>query len=213
MSTIDLIILGSLYQSPKSAYELQKQIEDRHLARWVKIGSYTVYNKVIQYEKKGFVLSETKKNGNMPEKTVYTLTSSGKTKFLELMSEFSAGETRIFLDFNAVIVNMSLLDDTDFKECMDNIKNSICKTKYQIQEQMSRQKEMTLLGQMILEQQYMLLETLEKWEKIFEFSYLLLSFLFQFPGIKLVIHSFLCQQAFMVPPFHNPSVIQHHDHI
>ena len=30
MSTIDLIILGSLYQSPKSAYELQKQIEDMH---------------------------------------------------------------------------------------------------------------------------------------------------------------------------------------
>ena len=115
MSTIDLIILGSLYQSPKSAYELQKQIEDRHLARWVKIGSFTVYKKVIQYEKKGFVLSETKKNGNMPEKTVYTLTSNGKTKFRELMSEFSAGETRIFLDFNAVIVNMSLLDDTDFK--------------------------------------------------------------------------------------------------
>ena len=43
MSTIDLIILGSLYQSPKSAYELQKQIKDRHLARWVKIGSFTVY--------------------------------------------------------------------------------------------------------------------------------------------------------------------------
>ena len=57
----------------------------------------------------------------MPEKTVYTLTSSGKTKFLELMSEFSVSETRILLDFNAVIVNMSLLDDTDFKECMNNI--------------------------------------------------------------------------------------------
>ena len=54
------------------------------------------------------------------------------------------------------------------KSVMNNIKNSICKTKHQIQEQMSRQKEMTLLGQMILEQQYMLLETLEKWEKIFE---------------------------------------------
>ena len=168
MSTIDLIILGSLYQSPKSAYELQKQIEDRHLARWVKIGSYTVYKKVIQYEKKGFVFSETKKNGNMPEKTVYTLTSNGKTKFRELMSKFSLGETRIFLDFNAVIVNMSLLDDTDFNKCMNNIKDSIQNTKNQIQEQMSRHKEMTILGQMILEQQYMLLETLEKWDKIFE---------------------------------------------
>ncbi len=28
--------------------------------------------------------------------------------------------------------------------------------------------EMTILGQMILEQQYMLLETLKKWEKFFE---------------------------------------------
>ncbi|MCI9079610.1 MAG: PadR family transcriptional regulator [Lachnospiraceae bacterium] len=168
MSTIDLIILGSLYQSPKSAYELQKQIEDRHLARWVKIGSYTVYKKVIQYEKKGFVFSETKKNGNMPERTVYTLTPNGKTKFHELMSGFSAGETRIFLDFNAVIVNMPLLNDADFNECINNIKNSIYKTKNQIQEQLSKQKEMTIFGQMILEQQYMLLETLEKWEMIFE---------------------------------------------
>ena len=105
--------------------------------------------------------------GICPKKTVYTLTSNGKTKFRELMSEFSAGETRIFLDFNAVIVNMSLLDDTDFKECMNNIKNSICKTKHQIQEQMSRQKEMTLLGQMILEQQYMLLENIRKMGKDF----------------------------------------------
>ena len=168
MSTIDLIILGSLYQSPKSAYELQKQIEDRHLDRWVKIGSYTVYKKVIQYEKKGFVFSETKKNGNMPEKTVYTLTSNGKTTFHELMSRYSAGETRIFLDFNAVIVNMSLLDNTTFNECMNNIKHSIYKTKNQIQEQLSMNKEITILGQMILEQQYMLLETLEKWEMIFE---------------------------------------------
>lgn len=104
----------------------------------------------------------------MPEKTIYTLTSNGKTKFRELMSEFSAGETRIFLDFNAVIVNMSLLDNTGFNECMNNIKDSICKTKNQIQEQLSMHKEMTILGQMILEQQYMLLETLEKWEKNFE---------------------------------------------
>lgn len=168
MSTIDLIILGSLYQSPKSAYELQKQIEDRHLARWVKIGSYTVYKKVIQYEKKGFVSSEAKKNGNMPEKTVYTLTSKGKMTFNQLMLKFSSSETRIFLDFNAVIVNMALLDDITFKQCIKNIKDSIYKTKNQIQEQLLMHKDITIFGKMILEQQYMLLETLEKWEKIFE---------------------------------------------
>ena len=61
MSTIDLILLGSLYQSPKSAYDLQKHIENRNLSRWVKIGSFTVYKKVIQYEAKGYVSSKTKK--------------------------------------------------------------------------------------------------------------------------------------------------------
>ena len=47
MSTIDLILLGALCQSPKSAYDLQKLIEQRNLSRWVKIGSYTVYKKVV----------------------------------------------------------------------------------------------------------------------------------------------------------------------
>lgn len=37
MSTIDLFILGSLCQSPKSAYDLQKQIEARNLSRWIKL--------------------------------------------------------------------------------------------------------------------------------------------------------------------------------
>ena len=32
MSTIDLILLGALCQSPKSAYDLQKLIEQRNLA-------------------------------------------------------------------------------------------------------------------------------------------------------------------------------------
>ena len=58
MSAIDLILLGSLYQGKKSAYDLQKQVEARNLSRWVKIGSYTVYKKVVQYEKKGYVSSE-----------------------------------------------------------------------------------------------------------------------------------------------------------
>ena len=168
MSTIDLIILGSLYQSPKSAYDLQKQIEARNLSRWVKIGSFTVYKKVVQYEAKGYVVSETVKNGNMPEKTLYTITSEGKEVFKELMTKFSLAETRVFLDFNAVIVNMALLDESFADECMANIKNSIQNTKMQIMEQLPKHKDIPLFGQTILEQQFLLLETLEKWEQNFE---------------------------------------------
>lgn len=111
MSTIDLILLGSLCQSPKSAYDLQKQIEARNLSRWIKIGSFTVYKKVVQYKTKGYVVSETIRNGNMPEKTLYTITPRGKDTVKELMTQFSLAETRVFLDFNAVIVNLALADE------------------------------------------------------------------------------------------------------
>ncbi len=168
MSTIDLIILGSLCQSPKSAYDLQKQIETRNLSRWVKVGSFTVYKKVALYEAKGYVTGQTIKNGKMPEKTIYNITQLGKDVFTELMSKFSLSKTRVFLDFNAVIVNLSLLDNDSIMEYMTNIKNSIQTTKAQISEQLSTQKNRSLFGQTILEQQFMLLKTLEDWEKNFE---------------------------------------------
>lgn len=168
MSTIDLILLGSLCQSPKSAYDLQKQIEARHLSRWVKIGSYTVYKKVTQYETKGLVTGKIEKHGNMPEKKVYRLTSAGKQKFEELMTDFSQAETRIFLDFNAVIVNLALLSENSAAACLANIKDSIHRTRQQLCEQLPRKQEITTLGQSILEQQLMLLETLAKWEESFE---------------------------------------------
>lgn len=168
MSTIDLIILGSLCQSAKSAYDLQKQIEARNLSRWIKIGSFTVYKKVAQYEAKGYVTSEVIKSGNMPEKTIYTITPEGKKMFREQMLKFSLAETRVFLDFNAVIVNLALLDDNSAGECIANIKNSIHHTKMQISEQLPKHEDIPLFGRTILEQQYMLLETLEKWEENFE---------------------------------------------
>lgn len=168
MSTIDLILLGALCQSPKSAYDLQKLIETRNLSRWVKIGSFTVYKKVVMFEKKGYVTSETTKNGKMPEKTLYTITPSGKKAFAELMSKFSLAETRIFLDFNAVIVNLALVDDKTAAAYIANIRDSIHTTKKQITQQLSVSNERSLLGQSILEQQSMLLDTLETWEADFE---------------------------------------------
>ncbi len=168
MSTIDLIILGSLYQSPKSAYDLQKQIEARNLSRWIKIGSFTVYKKVVQYETKGYVVSETVRNGNMPEKTLYTITPKGEEIFKELMTKFSLAETRVFLDFNAVIVNLALIDENFADECIANMKASIQNTKMQITEQLPKHENIPFFGRTIMEQQFLLLETLEKWEENFE---------------------------------------------
>lgn len=54
------------------------------------------------------------------------------------------------------------------KECIRNIRNSIRHTKMQISEQLPTHKDIPLFGRTILEQQFMLLEALEKWEADFE---------------------------------------------
>ncbi len=83
MSTIDLIILGSLYQSPKKCIQsYKKQIEDRHLARWVKIGSYTVYKKLSIYEKKDLSLVKQRRMGICPKKQYIHSHQMGKQSFV-----------------------------------------------------------------------------------------------------------------------------------
>ena len=70
-----------------------------------KISTPSIYKKVIQLEQKGLISSRTKKEGNMPEKAVYSLTENGEIEFEKLMHELSKKPIHMFLDFNAVIVN------------------------------------------------------------------------------------------------------------
>ena len=105
MATIDLIVLGILKKQPLGAYDLQKLVEYRNISKWVKISTPSIYKKVIQLEKKGYIISRIEKEGKMPEKAVYSLTEKGEQQFEKLMDELSCKPVHIFLDFNAVIVN------------------------------------------------------------------------------------------------------------
>ena len=75
MATIDLIVLGILKKESLSAYDIQKIVEYRNISKWVKISTPSIYKKVIQLEKKGYMKGDVVKEGNMAEKTVYSLTS------------------------------------------------------------------------------------------------------------------------------------------
>ena len=125
MATIDLIVLGMLKKEPLSAYDLQKLVEYRNISKWVKISTPSIYKKVIQLEEKGYISSHIEKEGKMPEKSVYSLTEKGKQQFEKLMLEISCKPINIFLDFNAVIVNLDSMSRERQQECLDNIESSM----------------------------------------------------------------------------------------
>lgn len=166
MATIDLIVLGMLKKESLSAYDIQKLVEYRNISKWVKISTPSIYKKVIQLEDKGFLQSVTVRENNMPEKAVYSLTESGKREFERLMQELAAQPIRIFLDFNAVIVNLDSLTPEKQVSCIADIEKQIGELRSYLEENL-REKENALdvpeTGMAVLQQQIILAEAIDNW--------------------------------------------------
>ena len=166
MATIDLIVLGILKKESMSAYDIQKLVEYRNISKWVKISTPSIYKKVIQLEEKGYITSTQVKDGKMPEKAVYTLTDSGNSQFEKLMIEISLKPIHIFLDFNAVIVNLDSLSRENQRACLANIEDNIKTLKSYLEENESLKKnapEIPETGMAVLEQQLILIQAIETW--------------------------------------------------
>jgi len=166
MATIDLIVLGMLKRTSLSAYDIQKLVEYRNISKWVKISTPSIYKKVIQLEEKGLITSHTEKDGKMPEKSVYTLTDAGKEEFEKLMLEISCKPINIFLDFNAVIVNLESMSKEKQKECLNNIESNMNVLKTYLEENLVLKENapnVPTMGMAVLHQQFLLVQAIEEW--------------------------------------------------
>lgn len=166
MAAIDLILLGMLMREPLSAYDMQKLVEHRHISKWVKISTPSVYKKALQLEERGLIRGETVKEGRMPEKAVYSLTEAGEREFERLMLEISAQPVRIFLDMNAVIVNLDSLPPEGRRQCLDRIGENLRSLRNYQEEELERKKgdqNIPAAGLAVLRQQLGLVQAIEAW--------------------------------------------------
>ena len=172
MLTIDLIVLGMIKEKEQSAYELQKNVEYRNISKWVKVSTPSIYKKVIQLEEKGYIKGILSRDGNMPEKSIYYITEKGDKYFLELMKKISAQMVNVFLDFNAVIINMAMLSKNESKEIIDNIETEIDKYKNAVSKLEMERENIPVCAKSILKQQALLSEALNDWINDFRKLYL-----------------------------------------
>lgn len=77
------MLLGLIYEKPLNAYEITKLLGYMNVRWRFNIADSTVYTTIKNLEKKGFIEGETEKVGNMPDRTVYTLTVKGEKEFRE----------------------------------------------------------------------------------------------------------------------------------
>jgi len=166
MAAIDLIVLGMLKKEPMGAYDIQKLVEYRNISKWVKISTPSIYKKAIQLEEKGLIKGESVKAGKMPEKSVYTLTEKGEKEFERLMLEISAKPIHLFLDFNAVIVNLGSLSPEKQRKCIESIEKNVKTLKQYLEENFKEKEKLPGIpetGMAVLRQQLVLAEAIERW--------------------------------------------------
>jgi len=82
------IILGVIQQQPINAYEVIKMLGQLHVKDWYDIADSTVYATLKTLEKKNYISGEIRKDGNMPDKTVYSITQTGYSELKNTISHF-----------------------------------------------------------------------------------------------------------------------------
>lgn len=163
MSAIDLIVLGLVKQKPQGAYDIQKELESRNIARWVRVSVPSIYKKVIQLEEKGYLQGSITKTGKMPEKAVYQVTEKGEVYFLELMETISDQPVNIFLDLNSVIVNLDSIPSEAKLKCLNQIEANIRDLTETLGRNRVEKPHSPMAGRSVLEQQFSLAEALRSW--------------------------------------------------
>lgn len=125
MSSINLIILGYLRGKEKSAYEMVKEFESWNLSNWLKISSPSIYKNIIKLCDNGYLNSRIVKEGNMAEKTLYSMNEKGKLYFDELMEESSKDVGKVYFEFNAFLNNIDDLPKEQRNKYLMNFSKNI----------------------------------------------------------------------------------------
>ena len=79
------MLLGVIYEKPLNAYEIIKRLNYMNVKWWFHIADSTVYSTLKTLEKKGYILGTAEKVGNMPDRTVYSLSGTGRDKFIDTL--------------------------------------------------------------------------------------------------------------------------------
>lgn len=79
------MLLGLIYEKPLNAYEIIKLLNYMNVKWWFNIADSTVYSTLKVLEKREFITGTTEKVGNMPDRTVYSLSVKGKCVFQDTL--------------------------------------------------------------------------------------------------------------------------------
>lgn len=125
MSSIDIIVLGVLMKGSQSAYHINKTLERSRAGDWLKISEPAVYRNIRKLCTNGYLSDHSERDGARPEKRVYTITSQGRKRLLDLIHEASQSPVRINCSFDAYIAHLNYVGHDEGAKLIRSLKQNI----------------------------------------------------------------------------------------
>jgi DNA-binding PadR family transcriptional regulator len=78
LSKLATLILGILAERERNPYDITKMLGDLKTKKWLPMADSTVYATINILKKKELIVGRIEKDGNLPEKTIYSITNEGE---------------------------------------------------------------------------------------------------------------------------------------
>lgn len=118
LSRISTLILGIIKEKPVNPYEINKFLEIIKIKEWFPVAVSSVYSTIKTLHSKGLIIGEGMKEGNMPEKTMYSITENGKEALNETIEELLSSKQLDSQGFNIGTILMCHLKKERVKELL-----------------------------------------------------------------------------------------------
>ena len=78
LSKSSALLLGIIAETPINPYEIIKLMDYISAGNWLSLAPSSIYATIKTLQDKGYIIGKNIKEGNMPEKTVYSITEAGQ---------------------------------------------------------------------------------------------------------------------------------------
>ena len=103
LSKIAFLVLGLIAEKPLNPYQIKKLLEKLAMNEVFPMSSSSIYAAINGLVKKKFVLGRKAKQGNMPEKTIYSITKQGEEVLKKTLTAYLSDTEKIFSEFDIAI--------------------------------------------------------------------------------------------------------------
>lgn len=128
LSKLAALILGVVSERERNPYEITKMLEQLNTRKLLPLADSTVYATINNLKKQGLITGRTERNGNLPEKTIYSITPEGEFEFHESITSFLEDDVNSPSNFDIGILLMHNLSKPEIliklKKKLERLENN-----------------------------------------------------------------------------------------